>query len=354
MEAGPLVNPRLAEARGRIRAWLAGEAADRPVILGRVRPRVPLPEPAGLEEAWLDVDARIERVRRDVERGGWFAEGIPSFFVNLGPGVLAGFATGKYRLGPETIWFPRAVESLDEILGLAVDREGRLFRTCLELTRRSLREGRGRWTTSITDLGGVTDVVASLRGNERLLIDLVEHPDAVRAGVAHIGRLWKEVFADLWAEVRAEERGCATWLLPWSDGSHYPLQCDFSSMIGPDMFRTFVLPELRDLAATLDHPIYHLDGPDAVRHLPAILSIEGLRAVQWIPGAGSPPPIAWPDVIRKIRAAGRSVYTYGTPDEVIAMTRLFGARGMLYQLDVADADEGDRLLLELEASCRTA
>ena len=31
----------------------------------------------------------------------------------------------------------------------------------------------------------------------------------------------------------------------YSEKPYYPLQCDFSAMISPDMFEEFVLPELR-------------------------------------------------------------------------------------------------------------
>ena len=69
----------------------------------------------------------------------------------------------------------------------------------------------------------------------------------------------------------------------------------FRRMItGPEMFERFVLPDLAACCDRLDHAFYHLDGKGELPHLDLLLSIDGLRGIQWIPGAGQPPPICFP------------------------------------------------------------
>jgi 5-methyltetrahydrofolate--homocysteine methyltransferase len=53
-----------------------------------------------------------------------------------------------------------------------------------------------------------------------------------------------------------------------------------------------------------------LDGPDAVRHLPAILGLERLNCVQWIQGAGQPLPSQWLPLLQRIQSGGKSVQLY--------------------------------------------
>ena len=42
------------------------------------------------------------------------------------------------------------------------------------------------------------------------------------------------------------------------------------------------------LGERLDHSLYHLDGPDAIKHVPALMELEKLDALQWTCGAGQP------------------------------------------------------------------
>jgi len=47
-------------------------------------------------------------------------------------------------------------------------------------------------------------------------------------------------------------------------------------------FDDFVAPELDELSSWLDHSLYHLDGPGALRHLERLLAIPELDCVQWM------------------------------------------------------------------------
>ena len=81
-------------------------------------------------------------------------------------------------------------------------------------------------------------------------------------------------------------------------------------MISPDQFREFVQPSLRRQCEILDHSLYHLDGPDAIRHLDAILEVEELDALQFTAGAGQTPPSdpKWDSIHDKVKAAGKCLW----------------------------------------------
>ncbi len=61
------------------------------------------------------------------------------------------------------------------------------------------------------------------------------------------------------------------------------------------MFKQFVLNTLRTDTEKLDNVIYHLDGVGELNHLDDILSLEKLKAVQWVFGDGQPPAEEWMD-----------------------------------------------------------
>lgn len=66
------------------------------------------------------------------------------------------------------------------------------------------------------------------------------------------------------------------------------LQSDISTMISEDDYRRFVQPFIREQCQKIDYTLYHLDGVGAMHHLPALLEIEELNAIQWTPGVGEP------------------------------------------------------------------
>jgi hypothetical protein len=79
------------------------------------------------------------------------------------------------------------------------------------------------------------------------------------------------------------------------------------------MFEEFCLPDTVAACRRADHTLYHLDGPGALRHLERLLAIPELDCVQWIQGAGNPPPSKWLDMLRGVQAAGKSVQVYYGP-----------------------------------------
>jgi hypothetical protein len=73
------------------------------------------------------------------------------------------------------------------------------------------------------------------------------------------------------------------------------------------MFDEFVKPELAATCRRFTNPFYHLDGVGELPHLDSLLEIEELKGIQWVPGAGERPETEWPEVYRKIRAAGKLI-----------------------------------------------
>jgi hypothetical protein len=81
-------------------------------------------------------------------------------------------------------------------------------------------------------------------------------------------------------------------------------------MIGPAMFDEFVKPEIVATCEKLPRTVYHLDGVGQLAHLDSLLDIEPLDGVQWVPGDGKPGSAHWPEVFRKIHAAGKRIQIY--------------------------------------------
>jgi len=66
-------------------------------------------------------------------------------------------------------------------------------------------------------------------------------------------------------------------------------------------------PIIARQASSVGRAVFHLDGPDAARHVKALLSVPAIDAIQFTPGAANPSAIPWIDMFRTIQSAGRSV-----------------------------------------------
>ena len=95
-------------------------------------------------------------------------------------------------------------------------------------------------------------------------------------------------------------------------------------MIGPDMFREFVLETLRKDTERLAHTVYHLDGVGQLPHLDSLLTLPQLDAVQWVYGSGKPKAKYWLDVYRKIADAGKRIYVVDGENEFLDVLRAVG------------------------------
>jgi hypothetical protein len=129
-------------------------------------------------------------------------------------------------------------------------------------------------------------------------------------------------------------------------------------MISPAMFDEFVRPELKASADRLGNAFYHLDGQGQLAHLDSLLEIDSIRGIQWVPGAGSPDILHWPEVYRKITAAGRRVHIASNmcerPFEVLDILneQLGRVDHIVYHLDAAidRCAEAERMLRKYDVT----
>ena len=137
------------------------------------------------------------------------------------------------------------------------------------------------------------------------------------------------------------------WLPTWSTGRANVIQCDFIALISPEMFERHFLHELVVQARWLDRTIYHLDGPDCIRHLDLLLTIPEIRAIQWVPGAGAPPMPHWIPLLKRIQAAGRGLHLLTEPEHVETLLRELSPKGLMVQTSVESEEEAREMVRQV-------
>jgi 5-methyltetrahydrofolate--homocysteine methyltransferase len=272
----------------------------------------------------------------------FYGDAFPWWWLNFGPGIVAGFlgATVHSVIEPsETVWFSSARHTPLAHLELNYDAANVWWLRVKELTAALVGRYGGDLVVSHTDLGGNLDILASFRGTQDLLFDLVDCPEEVDRLTREITQLWLHYYDELDAILQRSGRGTSSWTPIWSKGKTYMLQSDFAYMISPSMFERFVLPDLVACCEHLDHGFYHLDGKGQIRHLDLLLSIERLRGIQWIPGDGQSPPQEWLPLLKRIRDGGKLCQVFVTPEGARTIVKNLGGRGFLFVIQPASGSD---------------
>lgn len=226
-------------------------------------------------------------------------------FSSFGPGVLAAFCGATLDNSRGQIWF-LPCESDIARLHVKYDPDNIWSRRIKDIYRAGLKRWKGNVIMTRPDLGGIMDILASMIGAENLIYALVDEPEEVKRVQSEIQAAWYEAYDDF-TQVLKPQGVFTDWNGILSREPSYIPQCDFSYMLGPDMFREFVLETLRLDTVRLPNTIYHLDGIGALKHLDALLELDNLKAIQWVYGVDQPGPKAWIDVYRKILDSGKQI-----------------------------------------------
>jgi len=343
------------EARRRLEAWWQGELCDRCAMIVTaprkgVTPRE-VPAPTDIMERWTNPDYVVRRLLARYESTFFGAEAVPSTFLNVGPTCIGQFLGCDVVFQETTSWKRPFVDDWDrDCPTVEFDPENRNWKDVVRLTEAAVEAAPGRFMVGVTDLGGYSDALSAFRGPERLCLDLIDCPEKVLRLREPIINIWKEMFDTLNGIISRRLEGGIGWMGIWAPGTTFHPQNDFSCMISTGMFERVFLPALLEQFRHIDYTIYHLDGPDAIRHLDSLLAIgnDVLRAIQWVPGAGSGRRTQWIPLLKRIQAAGKNVVMSAEVDEVEELMGGLSSKGLMLVTNAPTEDDARELLRKVE------
>jgi hypothetical protein len=120
-------------------------------------------------------------------------------------------------------------------------------------------------------------------------------------------------------------------------------------MIGPRPFKALFLPDIARQAATLGRAIFHLDGPDAARHVDTLVETPEITAIQYVVGAGHP-ALDKIDVMKRVQAGGKPLQVLCSFNDVLAVADQLDPAGLCFLVDeVPGPAELDDLFAQFNA-----
>ena len=339
----------------RYEAWWAGEMLDRPIVkvTAPKRPSDPADAAPADRDALFDwftnPELVLPRVMHNVERTYWGGDAFPLVFpfsCSL-PAIEAAYLGCPYDVvpGSNTGWADPCIENWEDRTPIVVDPDNKWWQITQQLLDEGARQGVGKYVVGIPDLQGGGEIIALMRGNEELAMDLIlaDKGDIMTALREEV-HAWHFYYQTCFEIIHRHMDGYVDWLGVWSEVPCVTVENDFSGMISTKMFEEFFMPSVAQQCEWVDRTMYHLDGPDAVRHTDTLLALSTLNGIQWVPGAGAPPCSKWIPLLQKIQRAGKLLYLNVEPWEVSTLLEELAPGGVILDTHCASVEEADALL----------
>lgn len=180
----------------------------------------------------------------------------------------------------DSLWSEPILTDWEQVADIRFSPQNEWLSKLLELTNALVENSKGRYPISQTLMRGPSDMMAALRGPERLCFDLYDYPDEV-------GRL-AEICTDIWIEVNKmvlnlipDFQGgyCSGLMQVWAPGQSVVFQEDASIFFAPTMYRKFLLPCDRRIAENFEYPMIHLHSA-ALHVVDDLLEVDPLGCIQ--------------------------------------------------------------------------
>lgn len=306
------------------------------------------PPPKDLNQKWFDPEWRAEYLDWYVAHSSLKADMLPVANTQLGPGSLAAILGGVFEGGEDTIWIHPDPNYTDK---LTFNKEHPNWLLHKELLKACKEKAQGHYYVGMPDLMEGLDVLAAMKGTDKVLLDTVMQPEVLEEQMQFINDVYFQVFDELYDIIREGDEMAFCYFSSWAPGKMTKLQSDISTMISVEDYRRFVQPFIREQCQKIDYTLYHLDGVGAIHHLPALLEIEELNAVQWTPGVGQPQggDPKWYDLYRQILDAGKSIMACWVKlDELKPLLDNIGGDGVHLEMDFHNEDEVEQAMRIVE------
>ena len=343
-----------AEAKKRWEAWWNFDMIDRPVLMvhaPKSNPQAPAEyrsfteETSDFQRKYCDPDYISKQMLCGYYHTYYGGEAVPVLHHGWSVGHAVPFGCHP-NFAAGTIWTDTVpIKDGEERPEICFDENNKWWKMLLANTEKMARGSEQRDFVMPMWGNHAGDNLLMIRGSENLLFDCIEDPDWVAKSVKAVSDAMLKQFAALQKLTPLTGlEGGVDYCSCWAPGVTYGVDCDFSCMISPEMYRKMFLPPLIETMQSFDYSIYHLDGVVALQHLDTLLDLKEINAIQWVPGEGNGNTAQWVPLVQKILSKKKGVLCYTSADEVIPFLKDVGQGvGICIHTWAASEDAAKRL-----------
>ncbi|UCD81636.1 MAG: hypothetical protein JSW26_09505, partial [Desulfobacterales bacterium] len=228
---------------------------------------------------------------------------------------------------------------------IRLDHENPWFKKYMEFAQALVERSDGRFPVGHGPEIGPTDLHAVLRGHTQSIIDLMDEPEKSSRLLEQLGCIFRDLADELWKRVPLFHDGYfdAQYSL-WAPGSIIRMQEDATAVYSPDLYRKFVQPVDRMIAAHFDNSFIHLHSTSMFM-LDAFLEIEEIKCLQVNYETSGPPVKDMIPYFQMVQNAKRPLLIRGAfdPEEMRLLVDSLDPRGLLLLIMVNTMEEIEAL-----------
>jgi hypothetical protein len=183
-------------------------------------------------------------------------------------------------------------------------------------------------------------------------MELLEQPELVAELERQILQCWRELYDIFYDLTQPYIPGsCTQWLPVYHKGRCALIEADLISMISPECFENIYLPVIKERADYVERSLFHLDGPEAARHVEALLEIPRLDGIQWEPGARYKNAPEWIKLLQKIQRRKKCLWVTCGVKEIEELLGSLSPYGLILNIRDCDSIETARLIEKTAERC---
>ncbi|MBI4876405.1 MAG: hypothetical protein HY822_17355 [Acidobacteria bacterium] len=257
------------------------------------------------------------------------------------PGILG----CPLRILPQNVLGEERRLSWEEALAVRLDPANPWYRRYLEFADALVQASEGCFPVSHSPESGPSDLHAVLRGHSESLFDLADEPEKSAELLWRMSEIFRETIEEIWKRLPLFHGGWfdAQYSL-WAPGPIVRMQEDATAVYSPALYRRFVQPVDRRLAAHFPCSFIHLHSTSMFL-LDAFLEIEEIRCFEVNNDVCGPPLEEMVRHFRKIQQAGRPLLVCGSfaPGEIRLLMDSLDPRGLFLNIMTGDLREVEGL-----------
>lgn len=327
----------------RFEAWWEHDCLDRPVFIAstNANPTRPTARRVDIIE---EPQHWFEEKYKDMRQTHWVGDALPFIRVDFGPVFMTALAGATPKFVSDTTWYDHFInDDWSNAPDWTFREDNHWLQLLKELLAMVAKDAQGRYCVCTPNLGGTDEVLLNLRGSAQLCLDAVDQPEKIIAAVEAIHPGWERMTKLLYETILEYDAPMIQWQNLWSNRPHTLPSSDFNAMLGPRHFKQLFMPDIEKRAKTVKRASFHLDGPDAARHIDALIECEALDVIQFTPGDGAVPAKTYGEMFRKVQAAGKSLLIAARKDDVLPLCEELDPKGLAFLIgDSFTVDELDQ------------
>ena len=248
------------------------------------------------------------------------------------------------QVGNESVWAPEGGFEYGDTERLDLSRENPWRKKYLEFVT-ALQDRYGdRYPVGQPILRGPADMVAALRGSQRMIFDLYDFPADFQRLCRACTDLAVGLVRDQLAITRPFHGGYEVESFTlWAPGGIVRMQEDASALLSPDLYRKYLQAEDRRMADAFPYQVIHLHS-SSLHLLDRFAEIESLRCIEINKDQGGWGVPRMIPLFQEVQARGKSLIVRGKLDteDLAALRQGLSPDGLYLQIVVETPQEAGK------------